>query len=42
MSKLTRLELLTLMLSLKALIETGNTEKAKEMIDKVIDEATRK
>ena len=37
--KLTRLELLTVLLSLKALLETGNTEKALELINDVIKEA---
>jgi hypothetical protein len=39
---MTRLELLTVMLSIKALLESGNTEKAKELIDEVITEAKRK
>jgi hypothetical protein len=39
---MTRLELLTVMLSLKALLETENTEKAKELIEDVIKEAKRK
>jgi hypothetical protein len=39
---MTRLELLTVMLSIKALLESGNTEKAKELIDEVIAEAKRK
>lgn len=37
--KMTRLELLTLLYSIQALIDTGNTDKAKEIIDKVIKEA---
>ena len=37
-----RLEILTIMLSLKALLESGNTEKAKEVIEEVIKEAKRK
>ena len=36
---MTRLELLALLLSIQALLETGNTEKAKEIIRKVIAEA---
>ena len=40
--EMTRLELLTVMLSLKALLETENTEKAKELIEDVIKEAKRK
>ena len=40
--EMTRLELLTVLLSLKALLESGNTEKAKELIDEVISEAKRK
>ncbi len=39
---MTRLELLTLLLSLKALLESGNTEKALELINDVIAEARRK
>ena len=38
---MTRLELLTLLYSLQALIESGNTDKAKEVIDKVIKEAEK-
>lgn len=41
MEEMTRLELLTLLYSIQALIETGNTEKAKEIIEKVIKEAER-
>lgn len=41
MEDMTRLELLTLLYSIQALMETGNTEKAKEIIDKVIKEAER-
>lgn len=37
-----RLEILTIMLSLQALLETGNTEKAKEVIEEVIKEAKTK
>ena len=36
---MTRLELLTLLYSLEALIDEGMTEKAKEVIKKVINEA---
>lgn len=39
---MTRLELLTLLLSLKALLESDNVEKAKELIDELISEAKRK
>lgn len=39
---MTRLELLTVMLSIKALLESDNVEKAKELIDEVIAEAKRK
>lgn len=39
---MTRLELLTVMLSIKALLESDNVEKAKELIDEVIEEAKRK
>lgn len=43
MSKdMTRLELLTVMLSIKALLESNNVDKAKELIDEVISEAKRK
>ena len=38
---MTRLELLTVMLSIKALLESDNVEKAKELIDEVIAEAKR-
>ena len=39
---MTRLELLTLLLSLKALLESENNEKALELINEVISEAKRK
>lgn len=38
---MTRWELLTMLLSLKALLESDNTEKALEVIDSVIAEAKR-
>lgn len=38
---MTRLELLTLLLSIKALIESGNIEKAMEIINEVIEEARK-
>ena len=38
---MTRLELLTLLLSIQALLESGNEEKAKEIIAKVISEAEK-
>ena len=38
---MTRLELITFLLSIQALLETGNTEKAKEIIDKVLKEAEK-
>ena len=41
MDDMTRLELLTLLYSLQALIESGNIEKAKEVISKVIKEAEK-
>jgi hypothetical protein len=41
MEEMTRLELLTLLYSIQALIDTGNTDKAKEIIEKVIKEAER-
>jgi len=37
----TRLELLTLLLSIQALLESENIEKAKEVIAEVITEARR-
>lgn len=42
MEDMTRLELLTLLLSIKALLESDNTEKALELINEVIAEAKRK
>ena len=39
---MTRLELLTVMLSIKALLESNNIDKAKELVDEVIKEAKRK
>lgn len=41
MGEMTRWELLTLLLSLKALIESDNSEKALEVINEVIAEAKR-
>ena len=41
MEEMTRWKLLTLLLSLKSLLETNNTEKALEVIDNVIAEAKR-
>lgn len=38
---MTRWELLTLLLSIKGLLETDNTAKALEVIDNVIAEAKR-
>jgi hypothetical protein len=38
---MTRLELLTMLYSLQALLESGNIDKAKEVIAKVIAEAER-
>jgi hypothetical protein len=38
---MTRLELLTLLLSIKALLESDNKEKALELIDEVIKEAKK-
>jgi hypothetical protein len=38
---MTRLELLTILYSLQALLESDNAEKAKEIIGKVIAEAER-
>ena len=42
MNEVTRWELLTMLLSLKALLESDNTEKALEVIDNIIAEAKRK
>ena len=41
MEEMTRLELLTLLYAIQALMETGNVDKAKEIIEKVIKEAER-
>lgn len=38
---MTRLELLTVLLSIKALIESDNVDKALELINEVIAEAKR-
>lgn len=38
---MTRLELLTLLLSIKALLESENVKKALELIDEVIEEAKK-
>lgn len=38
----TRLEFITVMLSIKALLDSNNIDKAKELIDEVIAEARRK
>lgn len=39
---MTRLELLTVLLSIKALLEDGKTDKALKLIDEVIKEAKQK
>lgn len=39
METMTRLELLTLLLSIQALLESGNEEAAKKLIAEVISEA---
>ncbi len=39
---MTRLEFITVMLSIKALLDSNNIDKAKELIDEVIAEARRK
>ena len=36
---MTRLEVMTMLLSVKGLLETDNTEKALEVINEVLDEA---
>ena len=36
---MTRLEIMTLLLSIKALLESNNVEKALEVINEVIEEA---
>lgn len=41
MENVTRWELLTMLLSLKALLEADNKEKALEVIEEVIAEAKR-
>lgn len=41
MEDMTRLELMTLLLSLEALLEEGKSEKALEVIKKVIAEAEK-
>jgi len=38
---MTRLELLAVLLSIQALLESDNSEKAKEVISKVIKEAEK-
>ncbi len=42
MEEMTRLELLTILYSLQALLEEDKTDKAMEVIEKVIKEAERK
>lgn len=39
---MTRLEFITVMLSIKALLDSNNIDKVKELIDEVIAEARRK
>lgn len=39
---MTRLELLTVLLSIQALLESDNVEKAKELIAEVVEEAKLK
>lgn len=41
MEEMTRLELLTLLYSIQALMDTGNVEKAKEIIEKLIRAAEK-
>ena len=38
---MTRLELMTLLLSIQALLESENVEKAKEIIAKILTEAEK-
>lgn len=38
---MTRLELLTLLLAIQALLDSGNVDRAKELIAEVIAEAKR-
>ena len=38
----TRIEILALMLAMKALLESGNTDKALELVNQVIAEAKTK
>ena len=40
MDEMTRLELMTVLLSIEALLEDGRNEKALEVIKKVLAEAT--
>lgn len=40
--EMTRLELLTVLLSIKALLESDNKDKALELVNEVIAEAKRK
>ena len=42
MEDMTRLELLTVLLSLKALLEENKTDKALDLINELIKEAKRK
>ena len=42
MEDMTRLELLTVLLSIRALLESDNKDKALELINEVIAEAKRK
>lgn len=41
MEDMTRLELMTVLLSIKALLDSNNVEKAKELINEVISEAKK-
>lgn len=41
MDKMTRLELLTVLLSLQALLDSGKVEEAKKVIGQIIDEAKK-
>lgn len=41
MEDMTRLELMTVLLSIKALLDSDNVEKAQQLIDEVLSEAKK-